>query len=182
MNKKKLFVLLPAVMLTLAGCNETNSTTSNTNTSTTTTVVEVAQPVSIEAEHGSVVADKTEALVGEEVTLTVSVDEGYHFVDLKVNGASVVVNDNVAKVTMVEGGLNVKLEVAQDTHNVTIAKMEHGNVTADKAKAVVGEKVTLTVAPEADYELDKLLVNGAEVKAENNVAVVDMVKGGLAVS
>ncbi len=182
MNKKKLFVLLPAVMLTLAGCNETNPTTSNTDTSTTTTVVEVAQPVSIEAEHGSVVADKTEALVGEEVTLTVSVDEGYHFVDLKVNGASVVVNDNVAKVTMVEGGLNVKLEVAQDTHNVTIAKMEHGNVTADKAKAVVGEKVTLTVAPEADYELDKLLVNGAEVKAENNVAVVDMVKGGLAVS
>lgn len=182
MNKKKLFVLLPAVMLALTGCNETNPTTTDTGSNTTTTVVEVAQPVSIEAEHGSVVADKAEALVGEEVTLTVSVDEGYHFVDLKVNGASVVVNDNVAKVTMVEGGLNVKLEVAQDTHNVTIAKMEHGNVTSDKEKAVVGEKVTLTVAPEADYELDKLLVNGKEVSVENNVAVVDMVKGGLSVS
>lgn len=183
MNKKKLFVLLPAVMLALTGCGETTDQTSSTQPTTTdTTVVPVAQPVSITAEHGSVVADKTEALPGETVKLTVSVDDGYHFVDLKVNGSSVVVNDNVANVTMVEGGLNVTLVVEQDTHNVVINSSEHGTVTADKTKAVVGEEVRLTVSPVEDYEIDKLLVNGAEVVVNDNIAFVNMVEGGLVVS
>lgn len=180
-NKKKLFVLLPAAILALTGCNDTtNPTTTDTNPTITDPV---KLSVSIEAnEHGSVTADKTEATVGEMVTLTVSVDEGYHFVDLKVNGSSVVVENNVAKVAMVDGGLQVKLEVAQDQHNVVIAKSENGSVTADKTKAVVGEKVTLTVTANEEYELDSLKVNGLDVAVSDGKAVVDMVKGGLSVT
>ncbi|WP_337098942.1 InlB B-repeat-containing protein [Paenibacillus sp. YIM B09110] len=48
-------------------------------------------------------------------------------------------------------------------HNVTIGQMENGNVTADKAQAIEGEPVTLTVASNPEYRmlLGSLKVNGS---------------------
>ncbi len=56
-------------------------------------------------------------------------------------------------------------------HAVTVAgSIEHGTVTADKASAVSGDTVTLTVTPEAGYALDTLTVmqGDTEVTVENN--------------
>ena len=47
---------------------------------------------------------------------------------------------------------------------------ENGSVAADKAEALVGESVTLTITPEEGYELDELTVMAGEavVAVENN--------------
>ena len=185
-KSKRLFVLLPAVIMALAGCGDTSesgTTTSTGGDTTTTTSIEVAQPVVItSAEHGSVTADKTEAMVGDQVTFSISVDEEYNFVDFKVNGNSVVVKDGKAVVTMVEGGLTATLEVKALEYNVLVNNAEHGKVTADKSKAAAGEKVTFTVAPDDDYELKELLINGSAVAVSGNKAEALMVKEGLTVT
>ena len=49
-------------------------------------------------------------------------------------------------------------------HTVTVADgIEHGAVTADKASAVSGDTVTLTVTPEAGYVLETLTVKQGEM-------------------
>ena len=190
MNKKKLFVLLPAAMLALTGCGNEESSSKTTESiastqvstteTTTKTDTEVAQKVTIATvEHGKVSASKMEALPGEEIILTIEVDEGYHFVDLKVNGESVEVKENKASVTMAKGGLNVTLEVAIDTFNVTIEETTNGTVTASKAEASAGEEIIFTIAPNDDYEIDTFKVNNEVVEVKDNKATVNMVKGGL---
>jgi len=54
--------------------------------------------------------------------------------------------------------------------NVTVANTVHGEVTADKTEAYEGEKVTLTVSPEAGYNLLSLTVKDA---AGNDIEVVE---------
>ena len=54
---------------------------------------------------------------------------------------------------------------------VTISSIINGKVTADKAKAIAGETVTLTVSPDDEYLLKKLTVvdgNGRTVKVTDN--------------
>lgn len=66
------------------------------------------------------------------------------------------------------------------TGTVTIGAVEHGSVTADKSTAKIGENVTFTVAPEANYVVSSFKVNDADVALDgNNQAVVVMVAGGL---
>lgn len=48
--------------------------------------------------------------------------------------------------------------------NISISdKIENGAITLDKAQAIDGEAVTVTAAPDADYELNKIYVNGTEI-------------------
>lgn len=69
------------------------------------------------------------------------------------------------------------------TGTVTIGAVEHGSVTADKSTAKIGEEVTFTVAPEANYVVSSFKVNDADVALDgNNQAVVVMVAGGLNVT
>lgn len=69
------------------------------------------------------------------------------------------------------------------TGTVTIGAVEHGSVTADKMTAKIGENVTFTVAPEANYVVSSFKVNDADVTLDgNNQAVVVMVAGGLNVT
>lgn len=69
------------------------------------------------------------------------------------------------------------------TGTVTIGAVEHGSVTADKSTAKIGENVTFTVAPEANYVVSSFKVNDADVALDgNNQAVVVMVAGGLNVT
>lgn len=62
-------------------------------------------------------------------------------------------------------------------------KPDHGSISADKSTAKIGENVTFTVAPEANYVVSSFKVNDADVALDgNNQAVVVMVAGGLNVT
>ncbi len=195
MKKKSFLILLPALMMVLASCNETSSDTSSSTTETTdtgsgsgsetTTSSEETKTgtVTIEnVEHGSVTADKMTAKVGETVTFTITTDENYEVDTFKVNDKDVSVNDGIATSLMVEEGLKAKLTVKQTLYSVTINETKNGKVTADKTSAVVGENVTFTVKADEEFEVDTFKVNDKDVSLNNEgKATVAMVKDGLTV-
>ena len=54
-------------------------------------------------------------------------------------------------------------------YTVTPGGVEHGTVTADKAQAVEGETVTLTVTPDTGYQVSEMKVNGEAIEPANGV-------------
>ena len=186
MNKKKLLVLLPAALLALSGCS-LNEPSSSEKSSETSQVVSSEEPKKtyqvtiIQVEHAHVETDKTQAEVGETVTFTVTADEDYHVSFFIVNGNDVTLKDNKATVQMVENGLTVTTVVEANTHDVTIHSSENGTVVADKTTAIVGDKVTFTITPNDDFELDTFKVNGEAKEVTNNTYEATMVKEGLTI-
>lgn len=200
MNKKKLLVLLPAALLALSGCNPSEPSSSEKsseasqvvssaqggNTSSKNSVSseepkKTYQVTITQVEHAHVEADKTQAEVGETITFTVTTDEDYHVSSFKVNGNDVALKDNKATVQMVENGLTITIAVEANTHDVTIHSSENGTVVADKTTAIVGDKVTFTITPNDDFELDTFKVNGEAKEVTNNTYETTMVKEGLTV-
>ena len=70
---------------------------------------------------------------------------------------------------------------AVNTYSVTIKDVEGGSVVASETTVDEGESVTLTVFPDANYELSVLKVNNNEITVSNNQAVVDNVNEDLTV-
>lgn len=194
MKKKNHLIALSVLIASLVGCNggnDSSTTQPGSNNPTTPTAPSTQQPekktgtVTIGAvEHGSVTADKMTAEVGADVTFTVTPDENYSVKSFKVNNDEKQLNDsNQVVVKMVEGGLTVSTEFEINSAAVTITQADHGSISADKSTAKIGENVTFTVAPEANYVVSSFKVNDADVALDgNNQAVVVMVAGGLNVT
>lgn len=194
MKKKNHLIALSVLIASLVGCNggnDSSTTRPGSNNPTTPTAPSTQQPekktgtVTIGAvEHGSVTADKMTAEVGADVTFTVTPDENYSVKSFKVNNDEKQLNDsNQVVVKMVEGGLTVSAEFEINSAAVTITQADHGSISADKSTAKIGENVTFTVAPEANYVVSSFKVNDADVALDgNNKAVVVMVAGGLNVT
>lgn len=194
MKKKNHLIALSVLIASLVGCNggnDSSTTQPGGNNPTTPTAPSTQQPekktgtVTIGAvEHGSVTADKMTAEVGADVTFTVTPDENYSVKSFKVNNDEKQLNDsNQVVVKMVEGGLTVSAEFEINSAAVTITQANHGSISADKSTAKIGENVTFTVAPEANYVVSSFKVNNADVTLDgNNQAVVVMVAGGLNVT
>ena len=194
MKKKNHLIALSVLIASLVGCNggtDSSTTQPGSNNPTTPTAPSTQQPekktgtVAIGAvEHGSVTADKMTTEVGADVTFTVTPDENYSVKSFKVNNDEKQLNDsNQVVVKMVEGGLTVSAEFEINSAAVTITQADHGSISADKSTAKIGENVTFTVAPEANYVVSSFKVNDADVALDgNNQAVVVMVAGGLNVT
>lgn len=194
MKKKNHLIALSVLIASLVGCNggnDSSTTQPGSNNPTTPTAPSTQQPVkktgtvTIGAvEHGSVTADKMTAEVGADVTFNVTPDENYSVKSFKVNNDEKQLNDsNQVVVKMVEGGLTVSAEFEINSAAVTITQADHGSISADKSTAKIGENVTFTVAPEANYVVSSFKVNDADVALDgNNQAVVVMVAGGLNVT
>lgn len=194
MKKKNHLIALSVLIASLVGCNggnDSSTTQPGSNNPTTPTAPSTQKPekktgtVTIGAvEHGSVTADKMTAEVGADVTFTVTPDENYSVKSFKVNNDEKQLNDsNQVVVKMVEGGLTVSAEFEINSAAVTITQADHGSISADKSNAKIGENVTFTVAPEANYVVSSFKVNDADVALDgNNQAVVVMVAGGLNVT
>ena len=194
MKKKNHLIALSVLIASLVGCNggtDSSTTQPGSNNPTTPTAPSTQQPekktgtVTIGAvEHGSVTADKMTAEVGADVTFTVTPNENYSVKSFKVNNDEKQLNDsNQVVVKMVEGGLTVSAEFEINSAAVTITQADHGSISADKSTAKIGENVTFTVAPEANYVVSSFKVNDVDVALDgNNQAVVVMVAGGLNVT
>lgn len=71
-------------------------------------------------EHLSIKSDKTSAVEGETVKLTVSVDYGYRITELKMNGTALTLNADKAEFTMPAAAAKITAEVA------LVANAKHG--------------------------------------------------------
>ena len=112
-----------------------------------------------DTENGTVVADKTEAIEGETVTLTVTPAEDYVVDSVKVNGEAI--TGNTFKMPAKDAVIEATFK--KNVYGITVKAAENGTVTADKAKAAIGETVTLTVTPAEDYVVDSVKVNGEAI-------------------
>ena len=116
------------------------------------------------AVNGSVSASKSVANAGDEITLTVEPAEGYVLDRIYVYDFvyhSIPLNEDNT-FTMPAANVLVLAYFKLAPYTVTIAPTEHGTVTADKTAAKAGERVNLTVTPDADWQIASLTVTDAE--------------------
>ena len=122
--------------------------------------------------NGNVVSDKAEALAGETVTLTITPADGYELGSLEVmdasnNSVAVEIIGTTATFTMPSWDVTV-IPAWNEVYDVTISSVTGGEVNSDKAEALAGETVTLTIAPADGYVLGSIKVEDA---SDNTVAV-----------
>ena len=109
--------------------------------------------------NGSLSANKTTAVYGEEVTVAATPAVGYKLVAVKVNGVAI----TDGKFTMPAEDVEITAEfelLPPDEYSITIDKIVNGSVSADKTSAIEGETVNLTVVPDKHYNLVEVTVNG----------------------
>lgn len=116
-------------------------------------------------ENGSVSADKSKATAGTEITLTPNPDSGYglsawNVVDGSSNAVTVTNNKFTMPASNVTVGATFSLLRA-----ITVNDAEHGSMAASPTSAVVGQTITLTATPDANYELSGVTVTNTSTSA-----------------
>jgi hypothetical protein len=112
---------------------------------------------------GTIAASPATATMGEEITLTVTPNEGYNLKTLTVkDAAGNEISVTNGKFTMPAGNVTVSAEFAKTAYTVTISEgITNGKVTVSPLSANMGDEMTLTVTPDAGYELETLTVKDA---------------------
>ena len=113
--------------------------------------------------NGSVTANKTTGIKqGENITLTVSPDNGYQLEKLTVAGVDVIskVADGKYSFTMPASNVAVSATFKAKLYSVWTQTVDHGSITASpNSNLKAGDKVTITVKPETGYKLEKITYN-----------------------
>lgn len=114
------------------------------------------------------------AIVDTALAVTLTPDKGYELVSYSFvgdDGQTVEVTSrkvgNVVRFVMPSGNVTLKVVFQPiPKYNVTVDGGEHGEIfrTNAQRQPFKGETVTFTFKPENGYKLDKVTVNGAEVK------------------
>ena len=117
------------------------------------------------------------------IDLVITPDKGYEVDTVKVNGEAI----TGTSFKMPEKDVTIEVTFKKSTYTITVAAAENGTVTADKATAQMGDIVTVTATPDADYELSKITVNGTAITgstftmpAENVTVAAEFKKVGSA--
>ena len=117
-------------------------------------------------ENGTIALEKSQVKAGENVTATITPANGYEIASVKVNGVDVTASlvNNVLTLENVSADVVVEATFASLSRFVSIQTPTNGTIVASATEGIVGQTVTLTVTPNAKYELTSLLINGVESK------------------
>ena len=124
-----------------------------------------------EYEHGRV-EDVYDVLAGQSVTLTAYPEEGYRVASIYGTWVNtepeqrVEIDAETLTFDMPASSVYIYATFEAVPYNVTISEMANGTVTASSATATIGSTVTLTVTPDAGYELETLTVMNGETAVE----------------
>ena len=121
--------------------------------------------------NGTASADPTSGTKDTPVTITAVPKEDYRFKEWQViSGGVTLAGATTATTTFTIGTADVEVKAIFEEipYVVTVNAATHGTVTADPTSAPKGATVTLTITPEAGYELDSIDVKDP---AGNTVAV-----------
>jgi len=125
------------------------------------------------AYNGSATISHKYADEGEEVTVTVTPNDGYELNAITVNGQAITGNT----FAMPKGTAVVRVVFLKIQYSVELSGGENGTVTFSADKAGFGDEVTVTAIPDDWYKLDYIKVNGEEITGDTftmpngNVAV-----------
>ena len=84
-------------------------------------------------------------------------------------------NFAMSETQMAEYAVNKSLSAS----GIVLSNSENGKVSVANVTPAIGEEVILNVMPEADYEVDKVLVNGVAIEAVDGVYKTTMIYDGL---
>ena len=125
--------------------------------------------------NGTVTASKTSGITtGEQVTLTVTPKTGYQVEWVKVNGNYVALTDNQVVITVNENINVTVLFEERDSFYITIPTIENGKIAIDTTGTIYyGTKVTLTIIPNNEYELEWIKINDEITNViDNKVTII----------
>lgn len=120
---------------------------------------------------------ETKFTVGQTVTLDITPATGYKVAtvsytkDNETTATPVDAQNGVYSFTMPAANVTVTATFVKEDYDVTVAVSQNGTVESDKAKAQMGDIVTMTITSAAGYELDQLVVKYTD--GQTTVAVVD---------
>ncbi len=161
--------------LTKLVANTTDVTSSSaftmpgSNVTVTATFEKISYTVTVDSAitNGEVKADKTSAVIDDLITLTITPATGYELDKLEVKkGSSAVTMESGTTFKMPAGNVTVTatFKVKVTNYTVTVdSAITKGKVEADKTSVTAGEKVKLTITPDAGYKLSELTVGGEKV-------------------
>ena len=112
-------------------------------------------------EHGSIQVNKSSAMKGDTVSMTITPEEGYslksisvkYVEDSKDKTATVSGSGNSRTFKMPEADVTITAEFAPGQYDIDVSKTGSGTVTVNPSKCAVGTEVTVTVAPATGYQL-----------------------------
>lgn len=126
------------------------------------------------------------AVPGTSITFTLTLADGYRFVDMRINGNEVppsetfVVGDITADMNielwLMKTDMDSEMYVIHAEHN------GHGSVTPSDCEVAAGGSVTLTVSPNDGYMVSSVLVNYSEVELSDGKLVLSDIDGNKVVS
>ena len=122
--------------------------------------------ISSSGEHCTVSAPKKSS-VGEYVSFTVAVDEGYEIESVSYNGNAISEANGKYRFTMPAEAVEITVVTKAIDYTVTLPENEHFTVNIAKTTYNVGDAVTLSVKPAIGYRINGISVkNGDEVVKE----------------
>ena len=129
--------------------------------------------------NGKVTADKTAAVEGATITLTVTPADGYRLKagSLKFNGTDVTENAGVYTFTMPAEEVEVTAEFEEITYAINIdVNIANGDLVVRPSEAAEGAEVTIVVTPAEGYHLKagSLKFNGNDVTENAGVYTFTM--------
>ena len=123
-----------------------------------------------ESQHGSVTLAPTSALVGGEITVFITPNEGYEVDAVTFNGVvATKVSENNYTFTMPAADAVVAVTYKKIPYTVTLINdgtAAGGSFSVNMSTATVGDTVTITVNPNLGYLIEAVTFNGAA--ATNN--------------
>lgn len=128
------------------------------------------------AENGEVTVSPETVAEGDTVTVTVKPADGYELDKLTVNDGDVETTkgeDGTYTFEMPAEDVTVSATFKEITYKVTVDTTTNGKVTLSSESAVKDEEVTVTVKPDAGYELDTLTVTDKDGKDVTTTKTTD---------
>ena len=113
-------------------------------------------------QHGSISASHTSAREGQQVTITLTPDQGYRADEVLINGQEHPIQNNQAVFSMPNQPVNVEATFVTDNYALNVQSSVGGSIVANDRYAS-GEQVTLKVVPAFGYYVQGLVVDGAPV-------------------
>ena len=153
----------------------TNSAGSNTKELSITITKAPAAEYTITATAeggGTASASHAKAVVGTEITLTATPNEGYHFKEWQVMSGNVTIKDD--KFTMPDSNVEIKAIFEEDAppapteFTITVKTDGNGTASASHAKAAAGTTITLTATPNEGYHLKEWEVMSGNVTIKDD--------------
>ncbi|SCW71137.1 hypothetical protein SAMN02910456_02729, partial [Ruminococcaceae bacterium YRB3002] len=131
--------------------------------------------------NGTVTVSKAAANLGDTITVTATPAAGYELDTIKVDGTAISGNT----FEMPAKNVTVTATFKKAVYTVTVGDVSNGTVTVSAANASMGDVITVTATPDADYVLDTIKVDGTAISGNTftmpakNVVVTAVFKSTL---